>query len=176
MHLALAVLLLFPQHAPAAESPYKGLQTRSIKALSDDEVRGLREGAGMRLALPAELNGYPGPKHILELEKELALTPEQKGAIQQLYDRMHGEAVSIGTKVVELEKALDEAFRDAKIDAKRLSELTGEIAALQGRLRYTHLVTHIEARGLLTKHQLHEYSRLRGYGDGASGHRHQHEH
>ena len=173
MHVALALLLLLPQHAPAAESPYKSLQTRSIKALSDEEIRGYREGAGMRLALPAELHGYPGPKHILELEKPLALTPEQKASIQQLYDRMHGEAVSIGTKVVELEKALDEAFRDSKIDAKRLSELTNEIAALQGRLRYTHLVTHIEAKGLLTRHQLHEYSRLRGYGEG-HGHSHSH--
>jgi hypothetical protein len=41
--------------------PYSGMQTRPIKALSDQQVADLKAGRGMGLALAAELNGYPGP-------------------------------------------------------------------------------------------------------------------
>ncbi|WP_112664040.1 hypothetical protein [Microvirga flavescens] len=47
------------QHAPAASS-YAGLETRAVKALSDQQVADLRAGRGMGYALAAELNGYPG--------------------------------------------------------------------------------------------------------------------
>jgi hypothetical protein len=48
---------------PPAQSaqPYSGMQSRPIKALSDQTVADLRAGRGMGLALAAELNGYPGP-------------------------------------------------------------------------------------------------------------------
>jgi hypothetical protein len=41
-----------------------GMQSRPIKALSDQQVSDLRAGRGMGLALAAELNGYPGPSPI----------------------------------------------------------------------------------------------------------------
>ena len=46
------------QHAPA--SPYAGWEHRPAKALSKEQIADLRAGRGMGLALPAELNGYPG--------------------------------------------------------------------------------------------------------------------
>ena len=58
-------LTVFPQFA-FAQSPYAGMQTRAIKALSDQQIADLRAGRGMGMALPAELNGYPGPAHVLE--------------------------------------------------------------------------------------------------------------
>lgn len=48
-------------------TPYAGQQTRTIKALSDDEIAALRNGEGMGMAKAAELNGYPGPIHVLSL-------------------------------------------------------------------------------------------------------------
>ena len=56
-----------PSQAGAPPSPYAGLQDRAIKALSDEQIADLRAGKGMSLALPAELNGYPGPAHALEI-------------------------------------------------------------------------------------------------------------
>ena len=47
--------------------PYAGMQQRALKALSEDQIADLRAGKGMGLALAAELNGYPGPIHVLEL-------------------------------------------------------------------------------------------------------------
>ena len=57
-----------PGHAPA---PYAGQQARTVKALSEDEVKGFLEGAGMGFAKAAELNRYPGPMHVLENADEL---------------------------------------------------------------------------------------------------------
>ena len=48
-------------------SPYAGQQTRAIKALSPEDLAGLLNGEGRGMAKAAELNGYPGPVHVLEL-------------------------------------------------------------------------------------------------------------
>jgi hypothetical protein len=47
-------------------STYTGLEHRTIKALSEQQVDDLQSGRGMGLALAAELNHYPGPVHVLE--------------------------------------------------------------------------------------------------------------
>ncbi len=44
-----------------AQTPYSGMQSRSTKALSEQQIADLNAGRGMGLALAAELNGYPGP-------------------------------------------------------------------------------------------------------------------
>ena len=51
--------------ALAADMPYAGQQTRTIKALSDQEVSDYVEGRGMGSSKAAELNHYPGPAHVL---------------------------------------------------------------------------------------------------------------
>ena len=68
---------LLAQHDPAHHSPYVDHADREIKSLSDEEVTQLLGGEGMGLALPAELNGYPGPKHVIELADDLELSTEQ---------------------------------------------------------------------------------------------------
>jgi hypothetical protein len=63
----------------AQTSPYAGEQARDIKALSDQDIKELQSGHGKGLAKAAELNGYPGPAHVLELADELKLTPHSSG-------------------------------------------------------------------------------------------------
>jgi hypothetical protein len=58
-------------------SPYSGMETRSVKALSE-QIADLEAGRWMGLALAAELNGYPGPTHVLELAEALTLTSKQR--------------------------------------------------------------------------------------------------
>ena len=81
-HLRIAlymVAILVPANCLAqSHSPYLGFEKRTIKALSDQQTSDLRAGLGMSLALAAELNGYPGPRHTLELASELNLTDEQR--------------------------------------------------------------------------------------------------
>jgi hypothetical protein len=71
--LAAPICLLFLTQVAFAQSPYGGMQMRPIKALSDH----------MGLALPAELNGYPGLIHVLELSDQLGLTADQKAKVSR---------------------------------------------------------------------------------------------
>jgi hypothetical protein len=117
----------------------------------------------MGFALSAELNGYPGPRHVLELADSLALTAAQRTAMEELFERMQREAIEAGKQVVELEQQLDQRFAHRHIDTEMLADLTGRIAALNGRLRAIHLQAHLDATAILDEGQVRAYSRLRGY-------------
>ena len=69
-----------------SHQPYAGIQSRQINAFSEEQLADLRAGRGMSLALPAELNGYPGPLHVIELAEALALTDIQRKHMQQLLE------------------------------------------------------------------------------------------
>ncbi len=71
---SLAALLLAGTAAADTAAPYAGQQTRAIKALSPEDIAGLRAGDGMAMAKAAELNRYPGPRHVLDLAGPLALS------------------------------------------------------------------------------------------------------
>src|ERR1700752_4287969 len=90
-----------------AQTPYAGMQTRPIKALSEQQLADLGAGRGMGLALAAELNGYPGPAHVLELADRLELSADQRVRVQALFDAMTAEAVPLGAKLIEQETDLD---------------------------------------------------------------------
>ena len=87
-----AVILLFVAATVtitfAQESPYAGQEGRRIKSLSNREIAAYLAGAGMGFAKPAELNHYPGPKHVLELLDEMELTPEQEAQAKAFEERL----------------------------------------------------------------------------------------
>jgi len=155
--------------AASAQShqPYAGLQSRAIKALSDQQIADLRAGRGMQLALAAELNGYPGPLHVLEHADALALTAEQRARMQQLFEAMKAEAIGLGERLIAQESALDRLFADRTVTPATLAAATGEIGRTQGELRATHLRYHLAAFEVLTPHQMQRYAELRGYAGGA---------
>lgn len=151
-------------HQPSPEaSPYAGQQTREIKALSPAQTSDLLAGKGMELAKAAELNGYPGPMHTLELAAQLELSTEQKQASETLMNRHKAEARDLGTQLVQAERALDQAFASRQIDAARLTAHTERIGQLQALLRRSHLDTHLQQTALLTPAQISRYAQLRGY-------------
>ena len=88
--LALALCAMaFPMDLLAqthGHSPYAGLEGREIKSLSEADLEDLRLGRGWGLALAAELNGVPGPAHLLELQAELGLDAGQVAAIEDLFE------------------------------------------------------------------------------------------
>ena len=86
MKIWLVVASLIFATSVSAQIPYAGMQTRPIKALSDQQIADLRAGRGMGLALAAELNGYPGPSHVLELADRLELSTDQRARVQRLFD------------------------------------------------------------------------------------------
>ena len=68
-------------------SKYAGQEGRAIKSLSVDDIAELQRG-GWGLAKAAELNGVPGPAHLLEMKNEVSLTVEQVGSIEVIYADM----------------------------------------------------------------------------------------
>jgi hypothetical protein len=160
--------------AAAQESPYAGMQDRRIKALSEDARNAYLSGTGMGLALAAELNGLPGPTHVLELADSLGLSDDQRARTEQLFATMQTEAIRLGEAIVGAEERLDRGFREGRLDNTGLAALTAEIGALQGTLRFTHLSAHLAMRVMLTDAQVLRYQELRGYGTDRSTHQHQH--
>jgi hypothetical protein len=149
------------QHQPAP--PYAGFQQRDIKALSDQQIADLRQGRGMGLALAAELNGYPGPMHVLELSDRLQLTTEQHRQFQQLFESMKAEAIAAGEALIASERALDRTFAERTMTPDALASLTARIGEAQGRLRAIHLKYHLTSAELLSLEQRRRYADLRGY-------------
>jgi Spy/CpxP family protein refolding chaperone len=147
----------------ADTSPYVGQQGRAIKALSAQEVDDLVNGRGMGLAKAAELNRYPGPRHVLDMASELKLTPEQQRAIADIFDRMSAAAKPIGADILTREQRLDHEFAAGGIAKPQLVAETEELGILEGRLRAVHLGAHLETKALLTPDQIARYSELRGY-------------
>ncbi len=147
----------------SAQSPYAGMQTRPIKALSSQQIDDLKAGRGMGLALAAELNGYPGPAHVLELSDRLALSPAQKERIQGLFESMKAESIPIGVRLVEQEGVLDQQFASRSITPDALKDATAKIGLTQAELRNAHLKYHLETAQVLSPGQMKQYADLRGY-------------
>ena len=161
----------------AQTSPYAGEETRRIKAMSQAEIDGYLRGEGMGLAKAAELNHYPGPKHVLDLAEQLALTPAQKQKTEEIFTAMKNEAVKLGKQLIEKEKELDRLFAAGEANPMLLESLVMEIGKIRAKLRYVHLNAHVAQRAVLTQHQLNLYDKLRGYGSGyhhPASHKHQH--
>lgn len=143
-----------------------------MPGLTEAEISQLRGGMGMGLARPAEINGYPGPRHVLDLADELALSDEQRTAFQTLFDQMKAEAVPLGEQFLDRYAALERAFRDGSITLETLERRTAKIGRNEGELRALHLKYHLPTRSLLTDAQVAAYSRLRGYTDPSEPPRH----
>jgi len=174
-HLAtfFAVAVVLPLSAVAQHNPpqpYAGLESRPIKALSPEQLADLRAGRGMGLALPAELNGYPGPTHVLELAGPLGLTPEQRARTEALITAMKAEAIPLGERLIADEAVLDRLFAEKRATAGTLDAASASIGAAQAALRAAHLRYHLDMIAVLTPEQVARYAVLRGYGGGT--HRH----
>lgn len=147
-------------------SPYREQQTSEIRGLSEKEIAELREGLGMGLARAAELNGYPGPRHLLDAVDagQVHLTPDQLREVNQLFGAMSAEARRLGEKILMEERALETAFRQGSVTEPDLQRRVARIGQLQAEVRLAHLRTHLETKKLLTEYQIERYNQLRGYG------------
>jgi hypothetical protein len=144
-------------------SPYAGQQARAVKSLSPQDIDGLRAGAGAGYAKAAELNGYPGPAHVLELGAQLQLDAEQQEATKALMSGHKGRATTLGAELIDAETALDRLFVEKTADPASVDRATARVGELQARLRAEHLKTHLAQTALLTPEQVHRYAALRGY-------------
>ena len=147
-----------------AQQPYAGLDARAIKTLSGQQIADLKAGRGMGLALAAELNGYPGPSHAIELKARLGLSADQVAKLQELFAAMKAEAIPLGATLIAQELALNEDFAKRTVTPASLETTTQKIGATQATLRAAHLKYHLSTVAILTADQVARYNELRGYG------------
>ena len=57
-------------------SAYREFLDGEIRGIDPQTIAGYLAGEGLGMALPAELNGYPGPRHVLDLRSELGVLIE----------------------------------------------------------------------------------------------------
>jgi Spy/CpxP family protein refolding chaperone len=157
--LFLGLATAYAQEKP----PYAGYEQRPIKALSAQQIADLKAGRGMGFALAAELNGFPGPLHVLELADKMDLTAEQRQAVQRLYMAMKAETVPIGERLILQEAELDRLFATRTVDPASLGAATRVIGETQATLRNAHLAYHLSTASILTVEQMRRYAELRGY-------------
>jgi len=146
-------------------SKYAGQEMREIKSLSRDDIDQLRRGAGWGLARSAELNGVPGPAHLLELKDQIPLRADQIVAIEKISTELKIKAIAEGERLIELERQLGATFSDGTMSDEKLRRLLDQIAKSRGELRYIHLSTHLTTPPLLSAEQISRYNSLRGYGN-----------
>jgi Spy/CpxP family protein refolding chaperone len=161
--------------AALAQQPYAGLQNRQIKILSDQQIADLNAGRGMGLALAAELNGYPGPIHAIELASELHLSPEQIAKLKALFEAMKAETIPLGASLISQERSLNSDFANSTITLANLEATTQKIGTTQAALRAGHLKYHLLTVAILTPAQVSRYNELRGYKSQEDTPRHHHQ-
>lgn len=166
----LALALVLGGTAWAENQPYAGQDTREIASLSAQDIEDLLAGRGWGLAKPAELNGYPGPLHVLELADEIGLNEAQLAQITAIRAQMTRDAQAAGRAYVDAEAYLSTMFRTGHANADRLEAMLQESAEALARLRAVHLNAHLETAPLLSDAQKETYAALRGYGSAGDGH------
>lgn len=162
-------ILLFLMIALAANSQQRehsmhaDKKSRAIASLSEQDIAALRAGTGWGLALPAELNGAPGPRHVLDLAAPLALTDEQVSRVKVIFDDMKQSAMNTGREFIAAEKALNDAFVQGSLDPVELERLVAAAGQLRADLRLVHLAAHLETLAVLSQRQVELYNKHRGY-------------
>lgn len=148
-----------PDQAPST-------QDDTVRSLTERDLQGLQNGRGMGAGRVAELNGYPGPRHVLELANELELSDEQIEQTQLAFAAMRSAAVASGAEIIEAEQSLDALFAAHEADAASVQTALTQIGVMRARLRYVHIEAHMKMREILTDEQIEAYGRLRGEAHG----------
>jgi hypothetical protein len=161
--LAMSAAVLAPTSQAQTASPYAGQETRAVKSLSEQDIEALRTGAGAGYAKAAELNGYPGPAHVLELAQQLQLDAAQQEATKTLLSSHKARARTLGAQLIDAETQLDRLFADKTAEPASVDRACAQVGELQARLRAEHLKTHLAQTALLTPKQVRQYAVLRGY-------------
>jgi hypothetical protein len=159
-----------PTPSPGILAPHHETSGPEIPGLGADEVAELLEGRGMGQARVAEVQGYPGPRHVLNAwgAGTLPLSSEQATRVQEIARAMASAARRVGGLVLDTERELALAFRSGGIDATSLR------AALRGELRTLHLRAHLETRAMLDPAQIARYAELQGHAPDGGTPRHGH--
>lgn len=157
-----------PHHGmgPHGMGPQQGRMARgAIRALTEADVQAIRAGEGAGLAMAAELNGLPGPRHVLDAASSLALTPEQTQAIQAIFEAMHTAARPAGDRYLAAQESLEADLRAGRITSETLRERLTTVEQLRTELALIHIEAHLRTAAMLSSEQREQYELGRGRDD-----------
>jgi Spy/CpxP family protein refolding chaperone len=127
----------------------------------DETDRVIGQGLGAGMAFAADQNGYPGPRHVLELKDRLKLTPIQEARVTALETAMFADARPKSVRLLDAEGRLRQLFAEGVADETRVRAAVAEIERARTEVRLVHLLTHLETRALLTEDQRRAYHEVR---------------
>ena len=145
-----------------AEGGMQGMGGGMLGGVSKQEKEALLKGAGLGAGMIAMTNGYPGPKHVLEMGDELELTAAQRESLGKIYGNVKARSVELGTELVEKDEELTALFASGSVSTGEVEKLSREIGELQGRVRAEHLNAHVETFDALTPAQRETLSSMQG--------------
>ena len=122
----------------------------------------LLKGLGIGLAAIADVNNYPGPKHVINLKTELGLTRDQLKKTEALDKVVSSSAIAKGEEIVQAEEELYKLFEAGTVSEKALRSKLEQIGKLRSDLRFIHLQAHLRMKQILTPDQIKQYSEIRG--------------
>ncbi len=146
--------------AVAAPQQHTSSEMQHHHSCLEEEHSSIERGEGFGMAMAADHNGYPGPRHVLDMASALRLTAEQRASMEKVFAGMHEKAVARGKELFEAEARLEQMFRDARPEAD-LREQSFRIDSIHAELRWIHLSAHLAAQKILTPEQIATYTRLR---------------
>jgi len=132
-----------------------------IRTLTAEQIAQIERGEGAGFALPAERNGVPGPRHVLDLAAELGLSAEQRDEIERIFDAMKADAIAAGTRYLAAQRSLEQDFRDGTLTEAALPGRVADVSRHEGGLAAIHLVAHLRTAAILTPDQIAAYQELR---------------
>ncbi|MEM7053218.1 MAG: hypothetical protein AAF446_01590 [Pseudomonadota bacterium] len=133
----------------------------ALQAMPERRFNGLLEGRGMGLARIANMKGYPGPMHVLEMAEQLGISDEQRAQTEQIMQRMRSTAKQRGRELIEAERRLEALFDGGLVQPSAVDAALLEIGMLQAQVRAAHLHAHIEQARVMTLSQIERYTELR---------------
>lgn len=160
-------------NATPTPSAYVDLLDSEIRGLDPKTIEGYLTGKGLGQALPAELNGYPGPRHTIDMAEELELTEKQLAEVQALFDEMQAAVIPLGEDYLDAVAELELAFREGTITEDFLQSQLEKITGIEAEMRFVHLSTHLATIDILNGNQIMQYNMMRGYMDGMDHEQHQ---
>jgi Spy/CpxP family protein refolding chaperone len=147
-------------HGTAAAAAHQGGSHGhhvSAEACETDFEKVVAEGRGFGMAFSADRNGYPGPLHVVELARALALSPEQEAQARALMQATFEEARRKGAALLDAERRLAELFARGAADDQRVRDALAAAEQARADLRLVHLRSHLRTRDLLTPAQRERY-------------------
>ena len=112
------------------------------------------------LALVAELNHYPEPQKVLNLKKELGLTPSQITEVTSVNTEIHRKMKEMGEMIIKNEKAIDDIFKSRKLTDGDVIFFVNRYGLYEGELRTAILLTYLKMNDILTAAQKEKYQKL----------------